>query len=51
MEGRVQNPAKCTCLEGVRVSVKSTALAAFTDDAGRFLLPGVPAGEMRERVF
>lgn len=33
------------------MSVKGTALTAFTDDAGRFLLPGVPAGEMRERVF
>jgi hypothetical protein len=44
LEGRVQNPATGTYLEGARVSVEGTALTAFTDDAGRFLLPGVPAG-------
>jgi TonB-dependent receptor len=51
LEGRVQNPATGTYLEGARVSVEGTALTAFTDDAGRFLLPGVPAGEVRVRVF
>ncbi|MEY3607905.1 MAG: hypothetical protein RLZZ447_693, partial [Verrucomicrobiota bacterium] len=51
LEGRVQNPANGTYLEGARVSVEGTALTAFTDDAGRFLLPAVPAGDVRVRVF
>ncbi|MBL9187696.1 MAG: TonB-dependent receptor [Opitutaceae bacterium] len=51
VEGRVLNAASGTYVEGARVSVEGTALETFTDETGRFLLAGVPAGEARVRVF
>jgi TonB-dependent receptor len=50
IEGRVQNAATATFVAGARVTVDGTALETFTDDAGRFLLAAVPAGDARLRV-
>ena len=51
IEGRVLNAASGTYLEGARVTVEGTTLEAFTDPDGRYRLVGVPAGEVRVRVF
>jgi len=51
IEGRVLNAASGTYLEGARITVEGTALEAFTDPDGRYRLAGVPAGEVRVRVF
>jgi TonB-dependent receptor len=42
--GRVQNEATGQYLNNARVTVKGTDLTAFTDEAGAFVLPRVPAG-------
>ena len=51
IEGRVLNAASGTYLEGARITIEGTALEAFTDPDGRYRLAGVPAGEVRVRVF
>ena len=51
IEGRVLNAASGAYVEGARITVEGTALETFTDDSGRYLLAGVPAGEARVRVF
>ncbi|MBL9199884.1 MAG: TonB-dependent receptor [Opitutaceae bacterium] len=50
LEGRVLHAATGEYLERARVSLDGTAFVAFTDDAGRFAFPAVPAGPVRLRV-
>ncbi len=42
--GNVSNAATGNLLEGARVEIPSLGLAALTDNTGRFVLNGVPAG-------
>jgi iron complex outermembrane receptor protein len=49
--GRVQHAITGRYLANARIVVPETALIAFSDEAGVFLLPGVPAGPQVLRVF
>lgn len=49
--GRVQNEATGQYLTNARVTVKGTDLTAFTDEAGAFVLPRVPAGPVTLEVL
>ena len=49
--GRVQNVATGQYLNNVRVAVKDTDLAAFTDQTGTYRLSGVPSGPVVIEVF
>ncbi len=42
--GAVSNAASGNMLEGARITIASLGLTAFTDNTGRFVLTGVPAG-------
>src|SRR5687768_7061190 len=42
--GTVSNTATGNLLEGAKVEVPSLGLAALTDNTGRFVFSGVPAG-------
>lgn len=48
--GSVSNTATGNLLEGARIEVRSLSLSAFTDNTGRFVLTGVPAGSHEVRV-
>ena len=50
LEGRVANSATGDYVERARVTIEGTALEAFTDDAGRYAFPEVPAGPARVRA-
>jgi TonB-dependent receptor len=50
IEGRVENVANATFVQGARVTVDGTALETFTDADGRFVLAAVPIGDARLRV-
>lgn len=45
LQGRVTLADTTSQLAGVRVRVLGTSVATVTDEAGRYLLPGVPPGE------
>ncbi len=49
ISGTVNNSATGNLLEGAKVSIAGTGLSDFTDNTGRFVLTGVPAG-IRELV-
>ncbi len=49
--GRVQNVVTGRYLSNARVAVEGTGLIAFTDEAGNYILAGVPAGRRELRVF
>jgi len=51
ISGRVINPATGAYLEGARITAEGTALETFTDADGAYRLDGVPAGDVRIRVF
>ena len=51
LAGRVQNVATGQYLNNVRVVVKDTDLAAFTDQTGSYRLSGVPSGPVVLEVF
>jgi len=44
LTGTISNSATGNLLEGARVEIPILGLAALTDNTGRFLLTGVPAG-------
>jgi TonB-dependent receptor len=44
VSGTVSNTATGNLLEGARVEIAALGLAALTDDTGRYVLTGVPAG-------
>ena len=49
--GRIQNEAAGQYLTNARVTVRGTALVAFTDTTGSYRLTGVPAGTATLEVF
>lgn len=51
LTGRVQNRDAGLYLNNARVSVEGSELQAFTNEAGEYRLPGVPAGQVRLRAF
>ncbi len=51
LTGRVQNEITGQYLNNVRVTVKGTEIAVFTDETGTFRLSGLPAGPATLEVF
>src|SRR5687768_1522118 len=51
IEGRAINAASGNYVEGVRITIETTSLEAFTDADGFYRLPEVPAGAVRLRGF
>jgi TonB-dependent receptor len=51
VEGRVKNAVTGSYLNNARITVAGTNLMAFTDESGRFLLSGVPAGQVTVQVY
>ena len=51
VSGRVSDPLTGGRIEGARVTADGAAAETFTDSAGAYRLPGVPAGEARVRFF
>ncbi|MBL9212533.1 MAG: carboxypeptidase regulatory-like domain-containing protein, partial [Opitutaceae bacterium] len=49
--GRVMNATNGTYVEKARVAVEGTALETFTDEAGYYRIPLVPAGTARVKTF
>lgn len=51
IEGRVQNAGGGRFLNNARVTIVGTNLEAFTNAAGEYRLPAVPAGTVQVRIF
>jgi len=51
IEGRVQNVATGTALNNARVAIKGTNRVEETDEAGHYVISGVPAGTTTLRVM
>ncbi len=49
--GRVLNTGTGSYLNNARITVEGTNLQVFTNEYGEFVLNGVPAGEVKLRVF
>src|SRR5688572_985688 len=51
VSGRVQNALSGNYLNNARVSVRGTERVVFTNEAGTYLIPDAPAGEIVLEVF
>lgn len=51
VQGRVLNAGSGKYLGKARVTVEGTAIETFTNDFGEYLLEGIPAGEVKLKVY